>query len=286
MSNVIIKNDFLTVEIETMGAQIKSVKNNSNLNLLWSGDEYIWKDRAPVLFPICGKLKDDKYIINSKEYTLSAHGYACSKEFEIESSDNTSVTFLHKSDEKTKEHFPFSYEFRVIYSLTGSKLHIRYNTKNLSNETMYFSVGAHEGYYCPEGIENYTIIFEKKETLKSFIVNNSLLENNTIDILTDSNILPLKYDYFKYDSLVFKYISSNSLSLINNSNHKKITINFNGFDFLVLWSLPDAKFICIEPWCGIPDSVASNYDITAKEGIIKLSANKTHEVIHTIVFEQ
>ena len=103
MSNVIIKNDFLTVEIETMGAQIKSVKNNSNLNLLWSGDEYIWKDRAPVLFPICGKLKDDKYIINSKEYTLSAHGYACSKEFEIESSDNTSVTFLHKSDEKTKQ---------------------------------------------------------------------------------------------------------------------------------------------------------------------------------------
>lgn len=72
MSNVIIKNDFLTVEIETTGAQIKSVKNNSNLNLLWSGDEYIWKDRAPVLFPICRETKGCKYIIIHKEYTLSA----------------------------------------------------------------------------------------------------------------------------------------------------------------------------------------------------------------------
>lgn len=91
-------------------------------------------------------------------------------------------------------------------ALYGNKLKVLNIVENLSNSEMYFSVGAHEGYVCPEGIEEYELHFDEKQTLDSYILNGNLLENNSVRIIEDSNILPLKYEYFKVDALVFKNI--------------------------------------------------------------------------------
>ena len=101
------------------------------------------------MFPICGGLKNDKYTLNGKEYTLQKHGYARFKTFEVENKTDNYVVFLHKSDAETKESFPFDYELRVIYTLTGKTLSVDYSVKNLSECTMYFSISSHEGYYPP-----------------------------------------------------------------------------------------------------------------------------------------
>jgi galactose mutarotase-like enzyme len=50
---------------------------------------------------------------------------------------------------------------------------------------------------------------------------------------------------------------------------------FEGFPYLGLWAAPGADFVCIEPWCGIADSVNANGDIEHKEGINKLPAADT-----------
>ena len=46
------------------------------------------------------------------------------------------------------------------------------------------------------------------------------------------------------------------------------------FPFLGIWSVKDADFICLEPWCGIADSVNSNQQLEYKEGIEKTSRAK------------
>ena len=154
-SNVMMKNNKVSLEIETLGAQIKNIKGASGRQYLWCGDPEVWALKAPVLFPICGGLKDGKFVFEGKEYSLMKHGYGRFKNFEIESCHDDTAVFLHKSDDETKELYPFDYEFRIIYKLCGNELHVTYSTKNVSDKTMYFSVGAHEGYVCPEGIEEY-----------------------------------------------------------------------------------------------------------------------------------
>ena len=55
-----IKSDLLTVQINDAGAELHSVKGNDGHEYIWQGDERYWKDRAPLLFPTCGRLLENK----------------------------------------------------------------------------------------------------------------------------------------------------------------------------------------------------------------------------------
>ena len=77
-----IQNNELEVEIKSFGAELKSVKKNGK-EFLWSGDPAVWPGQAPVLFPICGGLRDDKYIFEVREYSLQKHGFAKLREYEV-----------------------------------------------------------------------------------------------------------------------------------------------------------------------------------------------------------
>ena len=66
-----LKNDRMTVTVNSRGAELWSLVRDGN-EYLWQGDERYWSDRAPVLFPICGRLYDGKYRYAGKEYTLPA----------------------------------------------------------------------------------------------------------------------------------------------------------------------------------------------------------------------
>lgn len=282
---VYLKNSFLTVEISTLGAELKSIKNTAGKEFLWQGDKNVWAGQAPVLFPITGGLKDDKYILNGKEYTLQKHGYARFSEFEPEKKSDSSATFKLNSNNESLKAYPFNYELRIIYTLIDNAVEVKYSVINKSKETMYFSIGAHEGYSCPEGIEEYSIVFDKHETINAFILNGNLLEHNSVKILDNEKELPLDYKYFKVDALVFKDVKSRTVTLKHNKSNKEVKVDFDGFNYFLLWTKPDAKYICIEPWCGIQDAVDSTYDITKKEGIEKLAQGAAFERVHKITIK-
>lgn len=162
MAIIEIKNEYLSVGINTFGSELTYIRSNNEEDFLWNGDEKVWKLRAPVLFPICGGLKDDRYIYNNKEYTLKKHGFARNSEFEGKPINSTKAEFILKSSAETKNSYPFDFVLKITFELIEKKLKVVYDTKNLSDEKMYFSIGAHEGYSCPEGIEEYEIKFEDK----------------------------------------------------------------------------------------------------------------------------
>lgn len=280
---LILSNNRINATFSTKGAELISVLKDGK-EKIWIGDPAVWACHAPLLFPICGGLKDDKYIYNGKEYTLQKHGYARFVEFEVESHSDNSIVFLHKFNKETLKNFPFEYELRVIYTLNGSEIKVGYNVKNLADSDMYFSVGGHEGYYCPEGIEEYSVIFDKPEILDSSILNGNLLEYNTINVGENTCELPLKYEFFAVDALVFLNLKSRKVSLKNRKTGEEVGLEFEGHDFFLLWTKPGAKYICMEPWCGCQDFVDSDYDFKNKKGIIKLSGREEKTKTHKIIF--
>lgn len=281
---ITIKNQHLTVKIAKLGAELRSVEQNGK-ELMWQGHPEIWTGCSPILFPICGGLKEDKFVFQGKEYTLPKHGYARHTLFEVEKQEEDSVTFLHTSNEETKKCFPFDYELRVIFSLKKNSLETEYNVTNTGNGKMYFSVGSHEAYATPEGIEDYDIIFPEKVTLNTSALYGNIVAKATAPIIKDTNVLPLYESYFAIDALVFRNCPVKSAALRNRKTGKKITVDFPGASSLLLWHKPNAGYMCVEPWVGIPDIEGSGYDITEKEGIITLDANKVFSDIHTITFE-
>ena len=75
MRMITLKNSMMTVDIDTNGAEIRRIIVNGE-DRLWNGDPAVWHGTAPVLFPMCGGLRDDKFTHCGKEYTLQKHGFA------------------------------------------------------------------------------------------------------------------------------------------------------------------------------------------------------------------
>ena len=278
---ITLKNEFLTVSLSEMGAELKSI-NFSGVEYLWEGRREVWGSSAPIMFPICGGLRDDKFTYQGKEYTLPKHGYAKTTLFEVEKLSDDSVTLLHKSSPETLKNYPFEYEFRVKYTLEDKTVKVSYDVKNLTNGDMYFSVGAHEGYYTPEGIEDYDVIFPEEETLFAYVLYGNLLSNQLLPIIKESRVLPLYDKYFTIDALVFKDLKSRSATLRNRKTGRALRVDFPDADYFLLWHKPSSPYICLEPWAGVQQPVCSSYDITEKEGIIKLSEKEEYSFVHHI----
>ena len=154
VSIIKINNDELVVEIESYGAEIKSVKDKNGKEYIWGGNPDVWDGQAPILFPIVSTLKNDRYSFCGKEYEMGMHGFAAESDFEIEHADKSSVTFLLVSSEQTRKIYPFDFEFRVKYILDGKKLSVEFLTDNKTDGAMYYSVGSHEGYAISGNINN------------------------------------------------------------------------------------------------------------------------------------
>ncbi len=278
---ITLTNEFLTASFNEIGAELKSLVFGGK-EYIWEGRSEVWSGSAPILFPICGGLKDDKYTYKGKEYTLKKHGYARFTTFEIEDKTDSSVVFLHKSDEETKKSFPFDYELRVTYTLIAKTVRVGYSVKNLTDGNMYFSIGSHEAYYTPEGIEDYDVVFPQNETLNAYVLYGNLLSTQVLPIIKDSNVLPLYDKYFTVDALVFKDLKSRTATLRNRKTGKAVQVDFPNADYFLLWHKPNSPYMCLEPWSGIPDIVGSSYDITEKEGIITLESGKEYNSVHTL----
>ncbi len=281
---VVLKNEFLTVQISTLGAEMLSVKDAQGVEYLWEGDPAFWEGHAPVLFPLCGGLKDGAYLLNGRRYELEKHGFARHEEFSLLRAGKTEAVFLLRENERTFPGFPFPFVFMVAFVLDRDRVRVTYTVHNTGTETMYFNVGAHEAYATPGGIENYEVYFDRSEELAPLPVHGNLLGRETGAPLVTGHVLPLKKELFMPDALVFGELNSRAVTLARKGGGRTIRVAFDGFDHLLLWQVPGAPYLCIEPWCGLPDFEDADGNIAHKQSITELPAGDTYARTHIIGF--
>lgn len=279
---IILDNGILRVEIDKIGAEIRKVTKDGK-DRMWSGNPEYWAGVSPILFPICSGLPNDEYIYNGKTYKMQKHGFIRKYPFEVEATADDTATFMFASNNETFENYPFKFELRIKYTLIREKIKVEYFVLNKSDNTMYYSIGSHEGYDCPEGIEAYDVVFEKEEILENCLLEGAVLSGKTQPILTSDKVLSLSEEYFKLDALIFKNIQSKKVSLVNRATGQTTNVLFPECEYLLLWHPVGAPFMCVEPWQGICSTKGDSGDITEKEGIIALPGKV--EKIHTHIIE-
>jgi galactose mutarotase-like enzyme len=269
-----IENDFLKVSAKASGAELISINNKKNgLEYLWQGDPAFWGRRAPVLFPVVGKLKNNTYITEDKNYQLPQHGFARDNYFELISSESSALVYSLKSSSETLKYYPYQFELKISYTLLKNKIEVRYEVLNADNKEIWFSIGGHPAFNCPlepkDKFDNYFLEFDQKETAEIHQITDGLLNGQTQPLLKNSNKIELNEKTFSYDALIFKGLKSSSVSLKSNSSSGSIIFDFKGFPYLGIWSKP-GPFVCIEPWYGHADPVDFNGELKDKPGILSL----------------
>lgn len=275
--NTQLQNDRIRVGVKAMGAELFSLQDiASGREYMWSADPAFWGKTSPVLFPIVGTLRENKYKHGNREYSLPRHGFAREMPFEVHSYTDSSATFTLSSSEKTLERYPFRFRLDIGYTLEGASLIVTYHVYNQGESDMFFSLGAHPAFAVPvhAGLryEDYHLEFNQRETAPRWRIDAAgLIEPETTPLLDNSDRLDLRKELFYKDAIVLKNLSSTLVSLRHKTDPHGIDFRFEQFPYLGIWAAKDADFLCIEPWCGIADSIHHDYQLSTKEGIEKLA---------------
>ncbi|HHZ11529.1 MAG TPA: aldose 1-epimerase family protein [Acholeplasmataceae bacterium] len=277
-----ISNGNLHAVFNPVGAELSGLKANG-VEYLWTGDPRYWPRRAPLLFPIVGRLKEDSTIISGKEYSMGQHGFIRDLPFAIVSRRDDEIVFRTRYTAETLEKYPFRYRMDVTYRLEGKSLVGRAEILNEGSEIMPFNFGFHPGFNCPlypkEGFADYSILFEKPESFSSPKVEKGLLKTNEASmVFTNLDRLDLRHGLFAGDAIIIFEIKSEWVALLNGSG-KGIRLHFPGFKSLGIWSPPgkEAPFICLEPWIGYADAVDSDRVFIKKVDLVFLEPGKSFE---------
>jgi galactose mutarotase-like enzyme len=272
-----INSDQLSISVETKGAELCSIKTPDGFEYLWQASPEIWPRKAPVLFPIVGKLKNNIYNLGHNTYSLPQHGFARDMEFRLVKREKTELCFELRSDEKTKANYPFDFCLQLGYVLSKNKLSCTYSVINTGDQTMFFSIGAHPGFNIDLKHANFPYLEFEKDVLDLSLLDLGLISEKKQHLSLANKRLKIDPQLFQNDALVMENGQIKKISLCLNSEGRKIDLVCPGWTFFGIWSKPHPlkgtlDFVCLEPWLGIADEIGHKSKFEDKKGIIQLEA--------------
>ncbi|GAA3990156.1 AAA family ATPase [Hymenobacter antarcticus] len=271
------------------GAELTSfITNADGLEYIWPGDPAVWGRHAPVLFPLVGRLPGDAYQYQGRAYKLPQHGFARDQQFAVLRHTATELVFRLEHDEASRTVFPFAFELTITYTLRDALLTVRWDVRNPApDQPLLFSIGAHPAVRCPllpgEVFEDYFFEFDHPVTLERHLLQGGLLTGHTAPVLNQAEEMPLSYELFADDALVFKHYDFTRLTLRSRKSEHYVRFQFDGFPYLGLWTKgAGAGFVCVEPWHGIASPTGEPGELHDKEGILRLEPGQLFSASYSI----
>lgn len=210
----------------------------------------------PILFPICGSLPNNEYLMDGKRYELKQHGFARNKPWVVDTTEATEasvkVTLRLEDDEETRSLYPFSFRLLFTYELKDGKLSLYQSYENLSDRTMPFYAGFHPYFLGDHRSATYDI----PSTRYYDYVDGKVKE-------CDQAIEELEIA----DAKLFLDLSKLTSS-IHFKEHTLCLSYSNHFTHGALWSERSSEYVCLEPW------MAGPWSFTDNKGVIELEAGQ------------
>lgn len=278
-----IQNEYLTIQINDMGAELWSVKDKEGTEYLWQADEKYWRGKAPNLFPYIARLTEGKYQLNGQFYEMGIHGFARHMVFQVEKISESHIVFSLKNNEETFASYPYKFTFSVIYKLEGKKLVITYYVKNEDDKEMYFGIGGHPGFNVPleAGLtfEDYYLEFDAPKKTKRVEFSPDCFVTGLQEYQMEEDVrIPLAHNLFDDDAIVLTDVAK-SVLLTSKSGKKGIRVTYPDMDYIGFWHKPktDAPYVCIEPWSSLPSRKGIIEDFATKPDLMHLQAGLEYE---------
>ena len=278
-----LKNGKIAAVLDSMGAELRSLKAADGTEYLWQGDEKYWTGQAPNLFPIVGRLTQGKYTYKGKTYDMTIHGFARHSEFAIAEKSADKIVFVMNENAETLKCYPFKFRFSVTYTLKDDTLYTEYGVTNTGGGELIASAGGHPGFNVPLGgegkFDDWYLEFEPKSDAKEIVLTAAcfITDDTKLFKLKDGK-LPLKHGLFDNDAIVLADMPK-TVTLKSNASKRIVTVSYPDMKYLGLWHKPksDAPYVCIEPWASLPsyDGVIDDFD--TKRDMVKLRPGESYK---------
>ena len=289
-----LENEDLLVAVNRHGAELARIYDKlAGRELLWNADPAVWNRHAPILFPFVGKCYDGKYRHQEKEYPMGSHGFARDMEFAVDVQTATEAWFSLRSNEETKEKYPFEFILKVGYELEGRNLKVIWQVENPDTKTLYFSIGGHPAFMCPVNGKGKQSEYYFKFDADKDLTYGLVADDGRGLMGQQKDVLPVKNGYaqitehlFDRDALIVENHQASVVSLCTPDKKPYLTVSFDA-PLFGLWSPAGkgAPFICIEPWYGRCDRTTFDGSLEQREYGNTLQAGGVFRREYTITVE-
>lgn len=283
----ILKKGGATAVTNELGGEMTAYRAG-DLLYTWTGETKYWGGKAPVLFPIVCLLKNGSVTIGGDSYNIEKHGFARKSTFTAVEKSDEHIVFELVQNEDTKKMYPFDFSLKITHTLLGDGFKTEYSVTNSGDGNMVFCIGGHPAFRVPlhdgEKFTDYSLVFEEPEAPYAYYTENGLMNKSFIKKLDmkDGKTLPLKYEDFDDDALIFTNLKSQKVSLLKDG--RGLEFSFAGFPVLGVWTPPhkNAPFICLEPWFGLPAYVDEDGSFENKPHAVTLAPGKTFDTCYSM----
>lgn len=145
-----IANDYLTIQVSDLGAELSSIKDENGREYLWQGDKRYWGRRSPILFPIVGAVWHDTFRVDGKKYHAKRHGFARDSKFKLIKRENNRLVYSLHDTAESYENYPFHFILGISYKLERNKIHVVWHVQNIDDKEIHFQIGGHPAFNIPD----------------------------------------------------------------------------------------------------------------------------------------
>jgi galactose mutarotase-like enzyme len=280
-----LASDSLKITVNDLGAELSSVRDRHGRELLWQGGE-AWARRAPILFPIVGRLPGNHLVSGGDAYRMTQHGFARDQLFAVERSSDSSCVFTLTDNPETLAQFPFPFRLQVGYTVIGDTVEVATTVTNPGESTLSASLGEHPGFQWPlpgaASRDGHTLEFAVDELAPIRRIDaGGLLDPEPFPTPVVGSTLALDESLFAEDAIIFDLLNSRSVRYTA-PGAPTITLAFPDFPLLGVWTNPPGRYVCIEPWFGMTSPADFDGDFREKPGQFALKAGESRVFHYSI----
>lgn len=287
MKNTVIENGVLRAEISPLGGELQSlgrIENEGFVEYLWQGLPEYWERRAPLLFPIVGRLRGGRYTHMGKSYEMGCHGFASQLEHKLSTTGGASARTVLEDSPETRKQYPFGFRLTQDFTLDGNTLHFAARAE--AKDEMWCAFGGHPGFVLPDDCGRtvdfkslYVRINDNHAPERLLLSKNYFLLRERAPFALDScGCFRLEHKLFDDDAIILCGV--HSVTLASRASRRSVTVQCPDAEYFGLWQTQhsaDAPFLCLEPWQGIPsfdDDSDIPDELSRREGMRRLAAGE------------
>ena len=289
-----IHNEYLTLTVDTFGAEAVSLKNAAGEEMLWQADPSVWKRHAPVLFPWTGKLPGGTFTHNGKTYKGGQHGFARDLEHTLLKAEGDTIQLELRADDVIKaERFPFDFVLISTFRLEGKTVHHTLTVQNPGSEELRFGIGYHPAFKIPfddaHGTEDYEFRFDQPES--PMIIDASaggLLSGKCGYEWKNMQSIQLTDDLFANDSFCMAGLRTKTLGIYEKDTGRHVVCDVAEFPYSLIWSAvaKPVRFVCIEPWQSLPGAVTDPQEWNQRAAAACLAPGEEYSTTLSTTFDR